>query len=300
MTKSGYVAIVGRTNVGKSTLLNKILGTKVSIISDKPQTTRHRILGVHTDKRGQAIFFDTPGVHKPGHELNRQMVHSIYDALHEADVLLHIVDITQKFGHGEEFVLDMVKANKAPAILVINKIDLVKKSKVLEVIDFYRQRHDYAAFIPVSALTGDGVQVVVDELFRLLPEGPFFYDEDYITDCPERFLSAELIREQVLVNTREELPFTTAVFIEQFDESERGEEEGKGLVRIEASIIVEKDTQKAIIIGRQGSMIKQIGSAARKEIEEMLGCHVYLGLFVKVEPDWRNNAQLLKDLGMNS
>jgi len=293
--KSGLIAIIGRPNVGKSTLLNQILGTKVSITSDKPQTTRRRILGVLTETRGQAVFFDTPGLHKPGYEMNRQMVRSIYDALRSADVLLHMVDISQSFGHGEQFMLDIVTQAKKSAILVLNKIDIVKKSTILEFIDSYRQKHDYAAYVPISALLGDGVPPLKEELFSLLPEGEFFYDDDYITDSPERFFAAELIREKVLAKTRKELPYTTSVLIDLFDEEKR---DSGNFLRIEASIIVERNSQKGIIIGRKGSMLKQIGIEARKEIEDLLECRVYLGLFVRVEENWRNNTRLLNQMGL--
>ncbi len=293
--KSGFVAIVGRTNVGKSTLLNQVLGKKVSIISDKPQTTRTRILGVHTTAAGQMVYFDTPGVHRPGHELNRQMVQHIHHALQSADAVLQVIDISESFGHGEQYVLDLVQAAGRPAVLAINKIDQVKKSRILEVIDFYRQRHAYAAYVPVSALTGDGVPALVGELFGLLPPGEFFYDESFITDSPDRFMAAELVREQVLQHTRQELPFSTGVMVDLWDEARC---ETDGLLRIEASILVERDSQKGILIGRQGGMLKTIGSAARREIEAYLGCKVFLGLFVKVEADWRNNIRILQQMGV--
>ena len=293
--KCGYAALVGRTNVGKSTLLNQIVGKKIAIISDKPQTTRTRILGVRTEKRGQIVFFDTPGVHKPGHELNRRMVQHVYEALHTADVLVHMVDITQSFGHGEQFVLDLVKNAGRRAVLVINKIDLVKKGKILEVIDFYRQQHDYAAYLPVSALTGDGVKDVLDELYGVLPDGEFFYDEGFVTDSPERFLAAELIREKVLAHTRQELPFASAVVVDLWDESRRATDQ---IVRIEASVLVERDSQKGIVIGKGGQMLKTIGSEARRDCEALLGCRVYLGLFVRVESNWRNNMTLLNQMGL--
>lgn len=291
----GYVAVVGRTNAGKSTFLNQALGEKVSIVSDKPQTTRRRILGVQTDRRGQMVFFDTPGVHRPGHELNRRMVQYIHDSIGTADVLLHMVDVSQSFGKGEEFVLELVRAAGKPTVLALNKIDLLRKSKLLEIIDFYRQKHEYAAFVPLSALNNDGVDVVVEELFKLLPEGQPLYDDDYLTDATERFLVTETVREKLLAHTREELPFTTAVIVEAFDESEREE---KGAVQIDACIVVEKESQKAIVIGKGGSMLKLIGSEARKDIERMLLCHVYLKLFVKVEENWRDNSRFLHDLGV--
>lgn len=293
--KSGFVSIIGRTNVGKSTLLNQILRHKVSIISDKPQTTRTRIMGVHTEARGQVVFFDTPGVHKPGHELNRRMVQHIHDALQGGDLLLHLIDVTQPFGQGEQFTLDLVKGSGVKAVLVINKIDLIRKGKILEVIDHYRQMHEYAAIIPVSALTGDGIEELVDEIFSLLPEGDLLYDEDYLTNCPDRFMAAEFVREKVLRHTRQELPFTTAVLVELWDESRL---ETDKLLRIEATILVERDSQKAIIIGRQGQKLKEIGTEARHDIEIHLGVHVFLGLFVKVKENWRNNPTILQQLGL--
>jgi len=293
--KSGFVSIIGRTNVGKSSLLNVILGHKISIISDKPQTTRTRIMGVLTEARGQVVFFDTPGVHKPGHELNRRRVHHIHDALQGGDLLLHLIDVTQPFGQGEQFTLDLVKGSGVPAVLVINKIDLIRKGKILELIDHYRQLHDYAAIVPVSALTGDGVKELLDEVFAQLQPGDLLYDEDYLTNSPDRFMVAELVREKVLRHTRQELPFSTAVLVELWDESRL---EKDNLLRIEATILVERDSQKAIIIGRQGRKLKEIGSEARHDIEIHLGQHVYLGLFVKVRENWRNDPTILQRLGL--
>jgi GTP-binding protein Era len=281
--------------VGKSSLLNQVMGSKISIISDKPQTTRQRILGVLTETRGQAIFFDTPGLHKPGFEMNRRMVQSVYEAMRSADVLLHLVDVSQSFGKGEQFMLDVVKKIKAPAILVMNKIDLTKKSRILEIIDRYREQHQYAAYVPVSALTGDGLPSLLGEIFPLLPPGGLLYDENFITDFPERFMVAELIREKVLALTRKEIPYVSGVIIDLFD---RERLETDNLVRIEASVIVEKNSQKGIVIGRQGSLLKEIGTQARLDIEAYLGHRVYLGLFVRIEPNWRNNTHLLGQMGL--
>jgi len=294
-THSGMVAIVGRPNVGKSSLLNQLMGSKISIISDKPQTTRQRILGVLTEPRGQAIFFDTPGLHKPGYEMNRRMVQSVYEAMRSADLLLHLIDIGQSFGKGEQFVLDVVRKIKAPAILVLNKIDVTKKSRILEIIDRYREQHAYAAFIPVSALTGDGLPVLLDEIFRQLPSGGLLYDAEFITDFPERFMIAELIREKVLALTRQEIPYVSGVIIDLYDTSRLATD---NLIHIEASIIVEKTSQKGIVIGRQGNLLKQIGTQARQDIEAYLDQRVYLGLFVRTEPDWRNNSHILKEMGL--
>ncbi|MBN2431382.1 MAG: GTPase Era [Acidobacteria bacterium] len=294
-TRSGMVAIVGRPNVGKSSLLNQLMGSKISIISDKPQTTRQRILGVLTEPRGQVIFFDTPGLHKPGFEMNRRMVQSVYEAMRSADLLLHLIDISQSFGKGEQFMLDVVKKIKAPAILVLNKIDVTKKSRILEIIDHYRGQHAYAAFVPTCALSGDGSAVLLDEIFRQLPPGGLLYDAGFITDFPERFMIAELIREKVLALTRQEIPYVSGVIIDLYDTSRLATD---NLVHIEASVIVEKSSQKGIIIGRQGGLLKQIGTQARQDIESFLGQRVYLGLFVRTEPDWRNNSHILKEMGL--
>ena len=293
--RCGLVAILGRPNVGKSTLLNALLGEKVSITSDKPQTTRHQIRGVLTEARGQVIFYDTPGVHRPGYELNRLMVQSVSEALKIGDVVLHVVDVSQSFGHGEQFVLDMVRQTPRPAVLALNKIDLVNKSLVLPIIDRYSQAHPYAAIVPLSARQVDGTDHLLTELFERLPQGEFLYDPEIVTDAPERFLVMELVREQVLHQTRAELPYATAVIVDLFDESRR---DGEGFVRIEASIVVERESQKGIVIGRAGSRLKEIGTQARGEIEAPLGCKVHLGLHVRVVRHWRDDLRLLHRLGL--
>ncbi len=295
--KAGFVSIIGRPNVGKSTLLNRLIGQKVSIVSNKPQTTRHRILGVLTDPRGQIAFVDTPGIHKPGYELNRRMMRAIRNALEGVDLLLLMVDASEEFGHGDQFVLNIFKETTVKSLLLINKVDKVKKSKALPIIDRYQREHDFLDYIPISALKGDNLNVVIDKLFEYLPEGERLFPEDYITDRSERFLVSELIREKVLEFTRQELPFSTACVIEAFDESRRA---SKGLVRISALVVVERDSQRAILIGHAGQMIKKIGTMARKEIEKLLGAKVFLELFVKVEEKWRNNVQMLDEIGIES
>lgn len=293
--KSGSVSIIGRPNVGKSTLLNRLVGQKISIVSDKPQTTRNRILGVLTDARGQIAFVDTPGIHKPGYELNRRMMKTIYSVLEEVDLLLLMIDASEKFGHGDQFVLRLVKGSDLSCILLINKVDMVKKSKVLPLIERYSKEYGFLDYIPISALKGDNVDVLVDKIFERLPEGDVLFPNDYMTDKPERFLVSEFIREKVLHFTREELPYTTAVIIDQFDESKR---ETNHFVEISASILVEKESQRAIVVGHAGQMIKKIGTAAREEIEKLLGAKVYLNLFVKVKEKWRNNTRVLDSIGI--
>lgn len=284
---------MGRPNVGKSTLLNHLLGEKVSIVSDKPQTTRHRILGIHSSAGSQVIFVDLPGVHKPGHLLNRRMMKTVYDSLKDVDLLVQIVDASQSYGKGEQFVLGLVKSTQKPAILVLNKIDLINKGRVLPMIEFYSAEHGFEEIIPLSALTGDNVNVLISKIVEKLPEGEFLYPPEYITDQQERFLVSEMIREKVLNHTREELPYSTAVQIEQWDESERP----GGFVRILASIIVEKDNHKKMVIGRGGQMIKTIGSEARQEIERFLGIRkAFLGLNVKVLENWRDREELLNTI----
>lgn len=293
--KSGLVSLVGRTNVGKSTLLNRLIGAKVAIVSDKPQTTRNRILGMLNRPEGQVAFVDTPGIHKPGYQLNRRMLQVVHRSLEGIDLLLHLVDVSQRFGRGELFVLELVKNAGAPALLLLNKIDLVEKRRLLPIIDRYRQEHSYLEIIPVSALTGDGVPLLLQKVFEHLPEGERLYPEDLVTDKTEGFLVGEIIREKVLQNTREELPYTTAVLLESLDRSER---ETRRLVKIHASVIVEKESQKGIVIGRGGQRLKMIGTAARQELEAFFQCKVYLELFVKVVERWRDDERILNVIGI--
>lgn len=293
--KSGLVSLIGRPNVGKSTLLNRLIGAKVAIVSEKPQTTRNRILGVLNRPEGQVVFVDTPGIHKPGYQLNRRMLQVVYRSLEGIDLLLHLVDASQRFGRGELFVLRLVKNAGAPALLLLNKIDLVEKRRLLPIIDRYRHEHSYGEIIPISALTGDGVPLLLQKVFEHLPEGEPLYPQDFVTDKTEGFLVGEIIREKVLQNTREELPYTTAVLLESFDRSER---ETRRLVKIYASVIVEKESQKGIVIGRGGQRLKMIGTAARQELEAFFQCKVYLELFVKVVQRWRDDEKMLNLIGI--
>ncbi len=293
--KSGFVAIVGRPNAGKSTLLNRLLGYKISIVSDKPQTTRNRILGVHNSDEGQVIFVDTPGIHKPGFLLNKRMMENVYQAMRDVDLLIHMVDASEPFGKGEKFALDLVAHSGKPCLLLLNKIDSMNKGKVLPRIELYNEQGSYAEIIPASALDGTNVDLLIEKIMEYLPEGTQLYPEDYETDKSERFFVAELIREKVLARTRQELPYSTAVQIEEFDETRREED----FVRITASIIVDKPGQKRIVIGRGGKMSKEIGVSARKDIEELLQVKkIYLELNVKILPEWRNRHYLLDELDL--
>ncbi len=293
ITKAGFVALVGRPNAGKSTLLNLLIGQKVAAVSDKPQTTRNRILGIRNLGDAQFIFVDTPGIHRPGYRMNERMMETVYEALKDVDVVVHLVDASERFGKGEQYVLDLLKQAQKPAILALNKVDLVNKGKLLPMIQFFSEQKDYSSIVPMSALTGENVEDLLDEIGRSLPAGAFLYPPEYVTDQQERFIVSEIIREKVLSHTREELPYATAVRIDEFDESQRAD----GLVRIFASIIVDKDSQKKIVIGRAGQMIKQIGVEARQEIESFLEIRrLYLDLNVKVVPGWRNLDQLLDEM----
>ena len=294
MSKAGLIALIGRPNAGKSTLLNRLIGQVVSIVSDKPQTTRHRILGVRTSPDCQMVFVDTPGVHRPGFRLNERMMETVYEALREVDLVLHLVDMSERFGKGEKYVGDMVQQAQKPTILLLNKVDLINKGKILPTLDFYQQEYDYREMIPISATKGDNQQPLLEKIAENLPEGDFLYPFEYITDQQERSMVGERIREKVLHQTRQELPYASAVLLEEFDEEERED----GFVRITASIIVEKPGQKRIVIGRGGQMIKTIGTRSRKDIEKLLGVRkVYLELQVRVVPNWRNQENLLNRLG---
>jgi GTP-binding protein Era len=292
--KSGLVALVGRPNAGKSTLLNRVVGQKIAIVSDKPQTTRHRILGVLTRPAGQIVFIDTPGIHKPMHRMNRRMVEAATAALRDVDVIVLVVDASLPPGTGDRFVLDLVSRTETPAVLALNKIDRVHKPDLLPLMQRYAAPGRFAAMVPISARTGDGVAALEREILAALPEGDPLYPEDYLTDQTERTLAAELVREQVLAHTHDELPYTTAVVIDQFEEPG----ESGGLTRIHASILVDHDSQKPIVVGKGGEMIKRIGTAARRELEQMLDGRVYLDLHVKVRQDWRDDDRLLDELGL--
>lgn len=290
--KSGFVTIVGRPNVGKSTFLNNVIGQKIAIMSDKPQTTRNKVQGVYTTDDSQMIFIDTPGIHKPKHKLGEFMLKVSKNALREVEVIMFMINATQKLGAGDKYILEMLKDTKTPVFLVVNKIDAVHPDGLLEIIDAYKAEFDFAEIIPISALQGNNVQQLLDTLKKYLPEGPQYYPADQVTDHPERFIIAELIREKVLHLTRDEVPHSVAVEIEKI-----AKDDNKDLVRINASIIVERDSQKGIVIGKRGALLKEIGTRARKDIETLLGSKVYLELWVKVQKDWRDRASQLRDYG---
>lgn len=292
---SGFVSIIGRPNAGKSTLLNALVGEKIAIVTEKPQTTRTRIQGMVNVKAqkgrpaGQIIFIDTPGVHRPDSKLNRRMMQEIYDALESRDIILLIVDVTEKFGPGDEQVLEMVKKTGGPVFLLLNKIDRIRKDALLPIIEQYSKRHEFQEIIPISASKGDGLDVLTDKIIRALPEGPRYFPKDQFTDQPERFLAAEIIREKVLLKTGKEVPYAIAVIVERYEETER-------LTRISAAIFCERDGQKAILIGKGGARLKEIGTAARLELEKLLSKKIFLELFVKVKPGWRESAAFVEEL----
>jgi len=288
MAKAGTVALVGRPNAGKSTLMNHLLEEKLAIVSDKPQTTRHRLVGILSNDRGQLVFYDTPGMHRPLHRLNRQMVQHALEAMNDADVICLLVDVTEKPGSGDAYMLDLVQKAEGLKVLVLNKIDKVRKPSLLPRIEQYAKAGVFDEIVPVSALSGDGCDRLLDVLWNLIPEGEPLFDPELLTIHPERFLAAERIREKVLELTSDELPYTTAVVLERWEEDET-----KDLTRIYASILVERPGQKAIVVGRQGQMIKAIGTAARLDLEEFLERRVFLDLHVRDEPDWRENRSLL-------
>ena len=292
--KSGLVSLVGRPNAGKSTLLNRFVGQKLAIVSDKPQTTRHRIVGVRNTPGAQMVFIDTPGIHKPMHRMNRRMVSTATDTLREVDVVVLVVDASIPPGHGDRFVLDLIKSAEGGVVLALNKIDGMPKAKLLPLIESYAHAGRFRAIVPLSALSGEGVDALETEIIAALPEGDALYDDDYLTDQTQRVLAAELIREKVLRHTRDELPYTTAVMIEQFQEPDGD----SALTRIFASILVDHDSQKPIVIGKGGEMIKRIGIEARKDLEEMLDGRVFLDLHVKVREDWREDERILRDIGI--
>ncbi len=294
-TRVGYVALIGRPNSGKSTLLNKLLGQKLAIISDKPQTTRISILGIKTTEQGQIIFIDNPGIHKPLHKLNRRMMNFVYSSLETADALCLIIDGSIKFGHGDEFVLEILKKITTPVFLLINKVDITKKGNVLLMIDKYKDLHPFVEIIPISAKDGTNLDVLEANLFKHLPEAEKLYGDDDVTDQSLRFLISEIIREKMLNKVRQELPFTTAVFIERIEDRETPDAKQIKQPRkyIKANIFVERDNHRGIILGKQGSLIKAIGVEARKEIQEILEAKVFLDLQVKVRERWRDSADVL-------
>lgn len=292
--RSGFVSLLGRPNAGKSTLLNRMVGAHLAIVSDKPQTTRTRILGVRNLPDGQIVFLDTPGVHRPRHRMNVRMVDAALAAAREADVVAFVVDADERTGHGTEFMLGLLPKLSAPIVLVLNKIDQMKKSRLMTTAEWYSRQYDFADIVPVSALTGENVETLEQVLCARLPDGPPLYPDDYLTDQPARVLAAEMVREQVLAHLHAELPFTTAVVVDQFDESQDAE----GRLAIYCSILVELPSQKPIVIGRGGEMIKRIGTAARVQLEAFFERKVFLDLHVKVREDWRENERMLDDLGL--
>ncbi len=290
--KSGFVVIIGRPNVGKSTFLNRVIGQKIAIMSDKPQTTRNKIQGVYTTDDAQIIFIDTPGIHKPKHKLGDFMVKVAQSALQEVDLILFMVNAVEGLGRGDEFIIERLKQVQTPVFLVINKIDEIHPDDLLPLIEQYRSLHSFAEVIPISALQGNNVETLLQQIKNYLPEGPQYYPAHQVTDHPERFIIAEFIREKALHLTREEVPHSIAVVIDSIERRENND-----TVYVAATIIVERDSQKGIIIGKRGQMLKEIGQRARVDIEALLGSKVFLELWVKVQKDWRNKMAQLRDLG---
>ncbi|AIF66831.1 GTPase Era [Terribacillus saccharophilus] len=293
--RSGFISIIGRPNVGKSTLLNRFVGQKISIMSDKPQTTRNRIQGVLTQDDAQFIFIDTPGIHKPKHKLGDFMVKTAENTMNEVDAVMFMVNAEEGYGRGDQFILERLQRVEGPVFLVLNKIDKVHPDKLLELIELYKDKLDFTEIVPISALEGNNTARLLETLKGYLPEGPQYYPEDQVTDHPERFVVSELIREKVLHLTREEIPHSIAVVIEAIENRHSDTEK----VFIQATIITERKSQKGIIIGKQGSMLKQVGKLARRDIEMLLGSKVFLELWVKVQPDWRNKQAQLNDYGFS-
>ena len=289
--KSGFVAIVGRPNVGKSTLLNRIVGQKIAIMSDKSQTTRNKIQGVYTTDEAQIVFIDTPGIHKPKHRLGDFMVATAYSAMREVDMVMFMVSGDMKRGRGDDLIIERLKQSSVPVYLVINKIDTIHPDELLEIIDDYSKQMDFAEIVPISATEGNNFERLMETLVAQMPEGPQYFPEDQVTDHPERFIVSELIREKVLFFTRDEVPHSVAVTIESMKRNENNK------IEIQATIIVERDSQKGIIIGKGGKMLKLIGTKARLDIENLLGSKVYLELWVKVQKDWRDKKTHLTDFG---
>jgi GTP-binding protein Era len=294
--KFGFVSLIGRPNAGKSTLLNRLVGTKLAIVSDKPQTTRNRILGVRHYPEAQVVYLDTPGIHRPRHRMNVRMVDAALQTIAEVDLVAFVVDASQSFGSGDRYVLDRLRNTEQPRILVLNKIDLIAKPTLLPMIDSLSRQHSFAEIVPVSALTGENVDRLERTFIDHLTEGEPLYPPDYLTDQPERVIVAEMVREQVLAHTHAELPFSTAVIVDRFEEPDPA----SGLMRLFCTILVERDSQKPIVIGRGGAMIKQIGTAARQALERFFDARVFLDLHVKVRSRWREDERALDDLGLRT
>ena len=292
--KSGFVAVIGRPNVGKSTLINHIIGQKIAIMSDKPQTTRSRIQCIFNMEDAQMIFLDTPGIHKPKHKLGEYMLKAAEGTLKEVDVIFFVVDATEKFGGGEKYIIERLKSTTRPVILVINKLDLIEREQSLPIIAGYSDKYNFVAVVPISALDGTNVDTLIIEAKKYLPEGPQYYPADMVTDQPERLIIAELVREKLLHSTEDEVPHSIAVDIDEMKKRSNGD------TYIRATIYVERDSQKGIVIGKNGEMLKNIGKLARPEIEMLLGTKVYLDLWVKVKKNWRNSQGAIQNFGLGS
>ena len=290
--KSGFVSIIGRPNVGKSTFMNKVLGQKVAIMSDKPQTTRNKVQGVYTTKDSQIIFIDTPGIHKPKHQLGEHMMKVARNTLRETEVILFIINVAEEIGRGDKYIIDMLKNTKTPIVLVLNKIDLVHPDDLLKQIDVYKDLLDFSDIVPISALQGNNIDRLLRVIESHLPEGPMYYPKDRITDHPEYFIVSELIREKALHKLSQELPHAIGVEVLKMKKEESSEK-----VKVEATIFVERESQKGMVVGKGGKMLKEIGREARMDIENLLGSKVYLELWVKVQKDWRNKPQFIRSLG---
>ncbi|HBH86481.1 MAG TPA: GTPase Era [Syntrophaceae bacterium] len=292
MFKSGFIGIIGRPNVGKSTLLNAIIGEKIAITAYKPQTTRNRILGIKNSENGQLIFIDTPGIHKATTPLNQFMVATAMNTFRSTDILLMLVEAPESVHRDDQLIIDALHSIRLPVILLINKIDLVRKSTILPLIDQFQRLFSFAEIIPASALTGDGISVVIDQIWKILPEGPKYFPDEMMTDRSERFIAAEIIREKIILLAHQEIPYTTAVVVDSFKEDEK-----KNLIRVQATINVAKDSQKGIIIGKKGSMLREIGTRARLEMEKFFAARIYLELFVRVKKDWPHDPRMLGEFG---
>src|SRR5438876_2489244 len=291
--KSGFISFIGRPNAGKSTLLNRLVGEKLAIVSDKPQTTRTRILGVKNYPDAQVVFLDTPGIHRPLHRMNVRMVDVAVDTIHEVDVLGLVVDASEPSGRGDQFVFDLVKKAKAPVLMLLNKIDLMKKNRLLPIIERYSKEGTFAEIIPISASTGENVDRLERVIIERLPEGEALYPADYVTDQPERFFAAEIVREKLLQFTRAEIPFSSAVLVDRVEEPTGA----STLLRLYCTIVVDRESQKPIVVGHGGDMIKKIGTAAREELERFFKTKVFLDLHVRVKSEWREDEGILGEIG---
>jgi len=292
--KSGFVSFIGRPNAGKSTLLNRLVGTKIAIVSDKPQTTRTRILGVKNYADAQVVFLDTPGIHRPLHRMNVRMMHTAVETMRQVDVLGVVVDVAEPTGKGDRFVAELIKDVKVPTVLILNKVDLIRKSRLLPIIEDHAKDGRFADIVPVSATTGDNIDRLERVLIDRLPEGEALYPADYLTDQPERFLAAEIVREKLLQFTHAEIPFSSAVMIDRFEEPAGPD----GILRLFCTIVVDRESHKPIVVGRAGAMIKKIGTAAREELERFFSTKVFLDLHVRVKSEWREDDRVLSQIGI--